>query len=163
MALVDKTSINEAAAIPNFLKLSSQVWTGGQPTLDQLSKLKQEGAKAVINLRPPSENNDEGVREAARLKELGLPYFNIPVVYTQPLSKDADTFLKITDEQLKNGPVFIHCAAAIRVGAFWMIRRVLRDGWNIERALEEAHKIGLSSQRHLIAFANEYIDKNKKK
>jgi uncharacterized protein (TIGR01244 family) len=163
MAFVDKTSINEVAAIPNFRKINSQVWTGGQPTPDQLSKLKKEGVKVVINLRPPSENNDEGVREAARLKELGLSYFNIPVVYTQPLAKDADMFLKITDEQLKNGPVFIHCAAAIRVGAFWMIRRVLRDGWDIDRALEEAHKIGLGSQQHLIAFANEYIDKNKKK
>jgi uncharacterized protein (TIGR01244 family) len=163
MALVDKTSINEVTAIPNFLKLNSQVWTGGQPTLDQLAKLKQEGVKAVINLRPPSESNDEGVQEAARLKELGVPYFNIPVVYTQPLPQDADMFLKITDEQLKNGPVFIHCAAGIRVGAFWMIRRVLRDGWDFDRALEEAHTIGLGSQQHLIEFAKDYIEKNKKK
>jgi len=127
MRLVDKASVNEVVAIPNFLKLSSQVWTGGQPTLEQLSKLKQAGTKVVINLRPPSENNAEGVREAARLKELGLSYFNIPVDYSAPQPQDADAFLRITDEQLKHGPVFIHCAAAVRVGAFWMIRRVLRD------------------------------------
>lgn len=162
MALVDKTSINEVTAIPKFLKLNSQVWTGGQPSLDQLLSLKQEGAKAVINLRPPGDSNGEGVREEARLKEIGLPYFNIPIVYNQPLSKDADMFLKITDEQLKNGPVFIHCAVGIRVGTFWMIRRVLRDGWDINRALEEAHKIGLGNQQHMITFANQYIDKNKK-
>ncbi len=36
--------------------------------------------------------------------------------------------------------MFIHCTAAIRVGAFWMIRRVLRDGWKVEDAEEEATK-----------------------
>src|ERR1700674_4631501 len=44
MTLVDKSSANEQA-IPRFLKLNSQVWTGGQPTLDQLTNLKQQGAR----------------------------------------------------------------------------------------------------------------------
>ncbi|MGE0884427.1 MAG: heavy metal-binding domain-containing protein [Blastocatellales bacterium] len=162
MALVEKTAeMSELTAIPRFLKLNDQVWTAGQPTFEHLSKLKEEGVKTVINLRPHSEHN--GNREAARLKELGINYFNIPVVYREPQPEDADDFLRITDEQLKNGPVFIHCAAAIRVGAFWMIRRVLRDGWEFDKALEEANKIGLRNQQHLIDFAKEYIEKNKKK
>jgi hypothetical protein len=59
--------------------------------------------------------------------------------------------------------VFIHCTAAIRVGAFWMIRRVLRDGWEFEKALEEANQIGLRNNAGLTAFAKEYIEKKKKK
>jgi protein tyrosine phosphatase (PTP) superfamily phosphohydrolase (DUF442 family) len=162
MALVEKTpALSELTGIPNFLKLNDQVWTGGQPTMEHLAKLKEGGVKVVLNLRPHSEHS--GAREETKVKELGLRYFNIPVVYREPDALDADDFLKITDEQLKNGPVFIHCAAAIRVGAFWMIRRVLRDGWEFDKALEEANKIGLRNQAHLVKFAKEYVEKNKKK
>src|SRR5262245_33329775 len=162
MTLVEKTpAMSELTAITNFLKLNDKVWTGGQPTMEHLAKLKEAGVKSVINLRPHSEHN--GGREEAKLKELGLRYFNIPVVFREPQPEDADDFLKITDEELKNGPVFIHCAAAIRVGAFWMIRRVLRDGWEFDKALEEANKIGLRNNANLIEFAKGYIEKNKKK
>jgi uncharacterized protein (TIGR01244 family) len=162
MTLIEKTpAMSELTGIPNFLKLTDQVWTGGQPWPEHLPKLKDAGVKVVISLRPHSEANGE--REATKIKELGMSYFNIPVVYNAPDELDADDFLKLTDEQLKNGPVFIHCAVGTRVGAFWMIRRVLRDGWELDKALEEANRIGLRNQAQLLEFAKEYIDKRKKK
>jgi uncharacterized protein (TIGR01244 family) len=162
MTLVEKPSDPlSLTLIPSFLKLSEQVWTGGQPTLDHFARLKAEGVKVIINLRPHSEH--DGENEAAKVKELGLSYFNLPVVYSQPKPEDATAFLKLTDEHLKDGLVFIHCAAAIRVGAFWMIRRVLRDGWTYERAMEEANKIGLRNRPHLIEFARGYIESQRKK
>lgn len=162
MVLIEKTAaMSELTGIPHFLKLTDQVWTGGQPWPEHLPKLKEAGIKVIINLRPPAEQ--EGVREDAKVKELGMSYFNIPVVFNEPDELDADDFLKLTDEQLKNGPVFIHCAVGARVGAFWMIRRVLRDGWDFDKALEEATRIGLRSQGRLFDFAREYIDKKKKK
>lgn len=162
MTMIEKTpAMSELTGIRNFLKLTDQVWTGGQPWPEHLAKLKEAGIKVVINLRPHSEANGE--REATKVKELGMSYFNIPVVFTSPDELDADDFLKLTDEQLKNGPVFIHCAVGTRVGAFWMIRRVLRDGWELDKALEEANRIGLNNQAQLLEFAKEYIDKRKKK
>ncbi|GEM_PF-508277 len=162
MAMIEKTAeLRELKSIPSFLRLNDKVWTGGQPTLDHLAKLKEEGVKVIINIRPHSEHGGE--REAAKAKDLGLRYFNIPVVYNQPEDEDADDFLKVTDEQLKGELVFIHCAAAIRVGAFWMIRRVLRDGWTYEKALEEANRIGLRNRPHLVDFARDYIDRHQKK
>lgn len=55
-----------------------------------------------------------------------------------------------------NSPVFIHCATANRVGAVWLIKRVMVDGWDIERATAEAERIGLRSPG-LKQFALEYI------
>ncbi len=162
MTLVEKTGEqNNLTTIPAFLKLTDQVWTGGQPTLDHLTKLKAEGVDIIINLRPASEHTGE--QEAAKVKELGLRYFNVPVAYNAPKPEDADAFLKLTDEHLREGRVFIHCAAAIRVGAFWLIRRVLRDGWTYEQALEEANKIGLRNRPHLIEFVHGYLDAKQKK
>ena len=162
MVLIEKTpEMSELAGIPRFLKLNEQVWTGGQPWPEHLSKLKDAGIKVVINLRAHAEH--QGQREEAKVKELGMSYFNIPVDFQAPDELDADDFLKLTDEQLKNGPVFIHCTAAVRVGAFWMIRRVLRDGWEYDKALEEANRIGLNNNAGLTEFAKEYIEKKKKK
>ena len=161
MALIEKTAaMSELTGIPRFLKLTDQVWTGGQPWAEHWPKLKDAGVKVVINLRPHDEH--DGEKEAAKVKELGMSYFNIPVVFTAPDELDADDFLKLTDEQLKNGPVFIHCAAGTRVGAFWMIRRMLRDGWDYDKALEEANRIGLRNHAQLIEFVKEYVQKKKK-
>jgi uncharacterized protein (TIGR01244 family) len=162
MALIEKTAaMSELTGIPRFLKVTDQVWTGGQPWPEHFPKLKDAGVKVIINLRPHTEH--EGAREEAKVKELGMAYFNIPVSFNEPDELDADEFLKLTDEQLKNGPVFIHCAVGSRVGAFWMIRRVLRDGWELDKAVEEANKIGMRSQGRQFDFAKEYIEKKKKK
>ena len=149
-----------AQPIRNFVRVNEDFCTGGQPRLEHLEKLKADGVKTIINLRQASEHR--AAEEEAKAKELGLRYFNIPVSFGHPNEEQVTEFLKITDDP-KNRPVFIHCTAAIRVAAFWMIRRVMRDGWTIEAAEEEAKKIGLRESPHLNEFARNYIEKHKKK
>lgn len=159
MKLVEKTpEMDEVTSIRRFLRVEKDICTGGQPRLVHLAKLKAEGIRTIINLRPPDEHS--GAKEEAKAKELGLRYFNIPVTFTNPKDEQVEAFLKITDDAA-NRPMFIHCAAAIRVGAFWMIRRVIRDGWTVEKAQEEAKKIGLTNQ-DWIDFAVDYLDRHKK-
>jgi outer membrane protein assembly factor BamB/protein tyrosine phosphatase (PTP) superfamily phosphohydrolase (DUF442 family) len=148
----------ETSSIRNFLRVNEQFCTGGQPRLEHLEQLKAEGVKAIINLRQPSEHR--AAEEEAKAKELGLRYFNIPVKFGEPKDEQVDEFLKITDDP-QNRPAFIHCTAAIRVGAFWLIRRVLRDGWKFEDAEKEAEKIGLRESPHLNEFARKYIEKHR--
>jgi uncharacterized protein (TIGR01244 family) len=149
----------ELPPIRNFLRIDEKFCTGGQPRLEHLAQLKSEGVKTIINLRQPSEHRAE--EEEAKAKELGLRYFNIPVAFGEPRDEQVDQFLKLTDDPA-NRPIFIHCTAAIRVGAFWMIRRVLRDRWTVEAAEEEARKVGLRNSPHLDEFVRKYIDKHKK-
>jgi len=145
--------------IRNFLRVNKDFCTGGQPKLEHLEKLKAEGVKSIINLRQPSEHR--AAEEEAKAKEIGLRYFNIPVAFGNPNEEQVAEFLKITDDP-DNRPIFIHCTAAIRVGAFWMIRRVLRDGWKVEDAEEEAKKIGLRESPHWNEFARKYIETHRK-
>src|SRR5688500_5108708 len=139
IALLSSAAIaqDDPGPIRNFLRVNENFCTGGQPRLEHLEKLKAEGVKAIINLRQPSEHR--AAEEEAKAKELGLRYFNIPVVFADPKEEQVTEFLKITDDP-ENRPAFIHCTAAIRVGMFWMIRRVLRDGWKLEDAEVEAQK-----------------------
>ena len=159
VAMAQQGQTEEYPSIKNFLRVNEQVCTGGQPSLDDLAKLKAEGVKAVINLRQPSEYNS--AEEASKAKELGLRYFNIPVNAAEPKDEQVDEFLKVTADP-QNRPAFIHCRSAGRVGAFWMIRRVLVDGWKIEDSENEAKKIGLSNPV-LIEFARGYIQRHTKK
>ena len=145
-----------APSIRNFLRVNDQFCTGGQPRPEHFAELKASGVKAVINLRTPEEHR--AAEEKATVEGLGLKYFNIPVVFSNPTDDQATEFLKITDDPA-NRPAFIHCTAAIRVGAFWMIRRVLRDGFTIEAAEAEAEKVGLHHSPHLNEFAKNYIAK----
>jgi uncharacterized protein (TIGR01244 family) len=145
--------------IRNFLRVNEKFCTGGQPRLEHLAKLKEEGVKSIINLRQPSEHRAD--EEEATAKQLGLRYYNIPVAYQNPTDEQVTEFLRLTDDP-ENLPAFIHCTAAIRVGAFWMIRRVLRDGLTIEAAEEEAKKVGLREAPHLSEFARAYIAKYRK-
>src|SRR6187549_3373741 len=144
--------------IRNFLQVTPEFCTGGQPRVEHFARLKADGVKAVLNLRQPTEHRAEEEQQA--VAAAGLKYFNIPVSYQNPSDADVDQFLKITDDPA-NRPMFIHCTAAIRVGAFWAIRRVLRDGMTIDAALEEAKKVGLREAPHLDQFVRAYIASHK--
>lgn len=121
--------------IRNFVRVNDQFCTGGQPQLEHFAQLKADG-----------------------VKDLEMRYFNIPVVFGNPTDEQAIEFLRLTDDPA-NRPAFIHCTGAIRVGAFWMIRRVLRDGFTIEAAEKAAETVGLHDSPHLNRFARDYIAK----
>jgi len=163
-ALVAAALLGAAAAVPaaqdtssirNFLQVNQEFCTGGQPRPEHFAALKAQGVKAVINLRTPGEHRAD--EEQAAVAQAGLRYFNVPVVYTAPQDASVDEFLKLTDDPA-NRPAFIHCTAAIRVGAFWLIRRVVRDGLTWEAALAEARKVGLVNAPHLEEFVKRYIE-----
>jgi uncharacterized protein (TIGR01244 family) len=142
-----------------FMQVSTDVSTAGQPRIEHYAKLRADGVKVVLNLRTPGEHRAD--EERAAVEAAGLRYINIPVAFGDPKSEQVDEFLKITDDP-QNRPIFIHCTAAIRVGAFWLIRRVLRDGWTWDAAHEEAQKIGLKGAPHLDEFARQYIAEHSK-
>jgi uncharacterized protein (TIGR01244 family) len=143
-------------SIQNYLRINEDFCTAGQPTIEELTALRDDGIRAVLNLRTPAEHDADA--EKAAVEALGMKYFNIPVAGASPENSQADEFLELTDDA-DNRPMFIHCASANRVGAFWMIRRVLRDDWDLERAQTEAEQIGLRAPG-LREFAVNYIDQH---
>jgi uncharacterized protein (TIGR01244 family) len=149
----------EAPPIRNFLQVTPQFCTGGQPRVEHFAKLKADGVRAVLNLRTPGEHRAD--EEQAAVEKAGMKYFNIPVVYATPTPAQADEFLRLTDDAA-NRPMFIHCTAAIRVGAFWAIRRAMRDGMTIDAALEDGRKVGLTNAPQLEEFVRAYVAEHKK-
>src|SRR5262245_65855307 len=101
IALSSLLMFQDATPIRNFLRIDPNFCTGGQPNMQQLEKLKAEGITTIINLRTADEYNV--AQEEAKAKELGLKYFNIPVVYTAPKEEQATEFLKLMSDT-KNRP-----------------------------------------------------------
>jgi len=145
------------SSIPRFRKINSLAWTGGQPKVRDFGRLKSLGITTIITLRLPSEF--DATEEAAAASRLGLRYFLVPVDDSAPADAQVEAFLALMEDPA-NRPVFIHCRKGARVGAFWMIRRVLVEGWSEESAEQEAESIGLDSPE-LRSFARSYIARHR--
>lgn len=144
--------------IKNFFRVNEQICTGGQPSVEHLEMMKKQGVRSVVNLRLASEYDFE--TEAAMARKLDLRYFHIPVDKKNLKDEQVEEFLKVTSDP-KNQPAFIHCTTANRVGAFWMIRRVLVDKWKTEDAEAEARKVGMTEDK-LRDWALDYIKRHQK-
>ena len=140
----------------NFLWINTDICTAGQPTDDHLLQLKEQGVKAVLNIRRPMEHDAEA--EAAAVHKLGMNYFNIPVDGSNIQDAQVVDFLDVIAKK-ENQPLFIHCGSANRVGAFWMIKRAIVDGWTVEKAEDEARRVGMRSPG-LVEFARDYIQRH---
>src|SRR5262245_35314676 len=145
--------------IPHVLCVDERVATGGQPTDSAYAKLAAAGFRSVLNLRTASEGVDtEHERQLA--EKSGLHYISIPVQSNAPQPEQVTQFIAAMKDA-HNQPMLIHCGSANRVGAFWMIYRVVEEGWQEQKAQEEAAQIGLTSPV-LKKFAADYIATHKK-
>jgi len=157
---VAQVTKQERAGIVNFSKVDAVVACGGATDTAALEGLKADGFKAVINLRTAGEQGANIEQNTARAKELGLKYIHIPFNTQQMDPKVIDQFLAAIADK-SNQPAFVHCGSASRVGSVWLAKRVLQDGWTIEKATEEAKTIGLRSEA-LEKYALDYIAAHKK-
>lgn len=143
----------EIAGVVNYSRVDATIGCGGRVDPSAMRALKSEGYVSIVNLREASEPGAdiEAGRKAAQ--DAGLKYIHLPFNGSSPSPTIVDSFLAAVNERA-NQPVFVHCGSANRVGALWLIKRVVNDGWPIDRAQAEAVTIGLTSAG-LIEFAVE--------
>jgi len=139
--------------ISGFYCVEDGVAVGGQPTVEQIPTLAAKGYRTVISLRLASEFDAEPVALAAR--RAGMSYVSVPISAKEPTDEAVEEFLRFTDDP-GIYPIFIHCGSGNRAAALWMIRRVLRDGWTLEKAEAEAVAAGLTREA-MLDFARGYI------
>jgi uncharacterized protein (TIGR01244 family) len=148
------------AGITNYTKVDAVVACGGATETSALEGLKADGFKSVVNLRLASEQGANLPENEAKAKALGLNYFHLPLSGSAPDPAVVDKFLGVVSDK-SNQPVYIHCGSANRVGAVWLVKRVVQDGWPVDKATTEAKAIGLTAPG-LEKFALDYIATHKK-
>jgi protein tyrosine phosphatase (PTP) superfamily phosphohydrolase (DUF442 family) len=102
--------------ITNFVQITDDVGTSGQPKKDQFKSIADEGFRAVVNLALPT--SDHAIaEEGSVVTGLGMSYIHIPVDFSRPTVDDLKTFIG-TMEALKGKKVWVHCVVNARVSAF---------------------------------------------
>jgi uncharacterized protein (TIGR01244 family) len=148
------------AGVTNFNKLESTIACAGATTPAAIADIKKLGYNAVINLRLPSEQGADVDGEIAAAKQANITFVNLPFNASQPDPAVVDKFIAAVTAPA-NQPVFVHCASANRAAALWMVKRLVVDGWDADRAGTEATALGLTSPA-LKQFAMDYAASHKK-
>jgi uncharacterized protein (TIGR01244 family) len=156
-AQVKKSTVE---GITNFAQVETTVACAGAVKPGSVAGIRKMGFASIINLRLASEQGADIDAEAAAARAAGINFVHLPFNGAMPDPAVADQFLKIITEP-GNQPAFIHCASGNRAAAMWLIKRVLIDKWDNDRALEEATQLGLTSSA-LKTFALDYIQTHKR-
>ena len=157
MAQVKKSTME---GVTNLSQVETTVACAGAVKPTAVAGIKNLGFAAIINLRLPTEQGADNDAEAAAAKAAGIHYIHIPFNGAMPDPVVADRFIQVVTEP-GNQPAFIHCASGNRAAALWMIKRVLIDKWDNDRAVQEATDLGLTSAA-LKTFALDYIAAHRK-
>lgn len=148
------------AGITNFARLETTIACAGATSPESLAAVRKMGFASVINLRQASEAGANIDAEMAAAKSAGLRYVHLPLNSASPDPAVVDQFLTTIADQA-NQPAFVHCASGNRAAAVWMIKRVIVDRWDVDKAGEEAAALGLTSSA-LKTFALSYIESRRR-
>ena len=146
--------------ITNFSRVQTTIACAGAVEVSAVPDIKKLGFNSIINLRQASEQGANIEASTAAAKTAGLNYVHIPFNAQAPDPNLVPAFLAAVTAPA-NQPVFVHCAGAGRAAAMWMIKRMQVDGWDQQKAGEEAAALGLANDR-LKQFAVDWVATHKK-
>lgn len=120
----------EKSGLPNFFKVSDDLYRGAQPTAEGFRELEKMGVKTVLNLRAFHSDTD-------LLEGTALRYEYISFKAWHPEDEDVVKFLKIVTDK-KKIPIFVHCQhGSDRTGTMVAIYRIIVQGWTKRDAIKE--------------------------
>ena len=123
-----------------------RVFIAGQPSEEALTKIKELGVTAVVNLRTQLEMDDRErvpFDEAAAAAKLGLEYVHLPIGGDdQPWRPEVIDGLADVLARHK-GPVLLHCTVAWRASYVWTAYLIRELGLPLDEALARGEAIAL--------------------
>jgi len=119
-------------AIRNFVQLTPDVGTAGQPTADQFDAIAAAGYRAVINIAMP-DHADSIDNEGSLVTARGMHYYHIPVPFDAPRAYHVRQFCRLM-QTLEDQKVFVHCIMNYRVSAFMLHYLQQVKGYSFEQA-----------------------------
>jgi len=125
--------------IYNYLYYHEKLSSSGMPTAEQMKSVAEAGVELVINLAPHDVPNAIP-NETELVSSLGMEYINIPVNWNTPTRDGLNVFMDAMDAN-KGKKIHVHCEANFRASAFITMYRILRLGWDSEKAFEVMHTI----------------------
>ena len=141
-----QTEVSKAdvPGIVNFGYIGTTVACAGATAPAALAEIKKRGYASVINLRVASEPGAQIDASSDAAKAAGLTFIHLPFNASAPDPALVDRFIAAVSDP-RNQPAFIHCASANRAAALWMVKRMVVDKWDADRAAAEATALGMTT------------------
>jgi len=114
----------------------------GQFSPDDIQIIKETGIEKIVSLRTKGELDWD---ERAAVESAGLEYLEFPFLTPDSLTDEIFEQVCVLFRD-SDGRTLVHCGGADRVGAVWLVHRVLNDGLTIEQAVAEATQVGLKTE-----------------
>lgn len=141
------------------IRFNRAITVGGQPSAEELRRLKQQGFAAVINLRTHAEEDQplQPDEEGELVRSLGMEYMHLPVAADSLKDVKVDAFRDELDKLPE--PIFVHCSSGKRAGAFTMMDMAVKEDMSGQEAVQQAEQMGFECDvPELEAFVKDYID-----
>ena len=143
------------AGVPNFGKVTPNLFRGGQPGVDGFKTLKEMGVDIVVDMRRGSNEH-----EKAAVESLWMEYVSIPWHCTSPSDEPMARFLKLIEEN-RDKKVFVHCRlGADRTGMAIAAYRMAGEGWSADEALNEMARFGFDWEHHMFCPTLERFERS---
>ncbi len=120
--------------IKNYVQITENIHTSGQPTAEDFELIACMGIETVVNLAMPDSDGaipDEG----AIVTRLGMNYVHVPVVWQKPTQAQFELFVSIMQFHQKR-KIWVHCALNWRVSAFFYLYKTKYLGSDPQSARE---------------------------
>lgn len=130
---------DELSEISNFRQYSPLFASSGQPDREQLEALKDAGFERIVYIAM-SDSRNALANEDVIVKELGMDYVHVPVIWDQPTPADFYAFAGAVRQQ-SDRKTLLHCQVNYRASAFAFLYRVLFEDVPMAQAKADMNSV----------------------
>lgn len=124
------------------------LYFSGQPDMEELEQaIEEDQIKAIVNLRPKSEDPKVFDKELELAGNKNVAYYNIPIDGSKELDKkQMDKIETVVRKHHKNKEnVIIHCSSGQRAMAWFAVHLIEHHKMSVDKGLKLSGKGGLKN------------------
>lgn len=130
---------SDLSTITNYREYSPDLASSGQPLAMQFEMLKENGFERIVYLA--FTNSGKAIpNEDVIVKELGMDYVHVPVIWESPTKSDFYAFADIMRRD-SSKKTLVHCQVNYRASAFSFLYRVLYQDVPVKQAKRDLDKV----------------------
>ena len=133
------SSAADLSEISNYREYSPTFASSGQPTKEQLGLLRDAGYERIVYIAFTGSGH-AFADEDEIVKELGMDYVQVPVIWDEPTRGDFYNFAGVMQARPER-KTLLHCQVNYRASAFSFLYRVIYEGVPVAEAKADMNSV----------------------
>ncbi len=142
--------------VANLKQAVPNIYTGGQPSLNDIKSMKDKGFTLIVNVRGKVEYAEwdkfTDFDEEQEVEKAGITYVSIPFKGMAGLTKEnaAKFHAALEANKSKGGKVLLHCLIGMRAGGLLGLHEYFYNGKSKEEAIQIAVDAHMEHNREYV-------------